>query len=149
MPFFLLAVVIGQMIKDKFTTSWMHDSAGATFFARPKGPVAILLWEWWLNISMFSSTYLLTGHNREGVLHSVYDIITTKDFWFAKGKMFGARFPRILLRWDGGKIIVDHDMRKGARVIFKLENSYLGIGDIIFHRRGTNDGEDEPKRGIF
>ena len=149
MPFFLSVVVIVQMIKDMFSTSWMHDSAGATFFARPKGPIAIFLWEWWLNLSMYSSTYLLTGHNRQGVLHSVYDLVTTKEFWFAKGKMFGARFPRVLLRWDGRSLLIDHDMPRGTRVIFKLENSYLGIGDMIFHRRGDDDSDKEDAGVIY
>jgi len=131
LPFVLVGVVLLEQIKNQFKANWMAKGPGAIFYSKPKGIAALVFWELWLNLSMYTSVFLLTGPSSVGIRHSVDDIITTKEFWFAKGKECNARYPKTIFKWNGKQIEVLYPVREGQKVICKLANSYLGIGDIV------------------
>lgn len=115
-----------------FASNWMTGCPGATFYAKPKGFLNNLMWQWWLTIGMFTSIFLIIKDDPVGAQTTYQDTAATdKQFWFAKGRQCGARYPLKVLDWDGKKLKVNTDLSKTPRVMIKLIDSYLGIGDKV------------------
>eukprot|EP00947_MAST-08B_sp_MAST-8B-sp1_P001936 g1936.t1 len=131
-------------IKQMFKADWKQAGPGAIFFARPPNPVAALFWDYWLNISMYTSIYLLVGTNQDGIDHGMYDKIANKHYWTKLIGSVGGRLPRTMFQWKDGELEVFHPLR-GVRVMSKLTDSYLGIGDCILEEGKDFDGEEQLK----
>jgi hypothetical protein len=132
MPLLLMVWVCVEEVKKKWSANWMTGCPGACFYAQPDGFVHNLLWQWWLNIGMFSSVFLIIKDDAEGSRTTYQDTAATdKSFWFAKGRQCGARYPLKVCDWDGAKLKVHADLSKTPRIMIKLVDSYLGIGDKV------------------
>eukprot|EP00656_Telonema_subtile_P007541 TRINITY_DN13537_c0_g1_i2.p1 TRINITY_DN13537_c0_g1~~TRINITY_DN13537_c0_g1_i2.p1 ORF type:complete len:351 (-),score=110.74 TRINITY_DN13537_c0_g1_i2:197-1249(-) len=142
LPFVLLWYVAAQELVSSFQANWMTDCPGACFFVKPKGVVNNLLWQWWLNLGMYTSIFMMVLDDPEGARHSVKDYDTTKEFWFRKGAECNARYPKTICSWDGTQLTMHHELKPTERVMLKITDSYLGIGDKIVQ---LGEGEDSEE----
>lgn len=149
LPLMLILVVIWEQIMAKFKANWKTASPGATFFSKP-GITRTQGWVWdlWLNISIYTSNYMIFGHDAMGVRNSFDEKgIETKHLWFRLFQDCGARYPRHMVHWDGNdlKILVpESEMEEGDKIMVKLYDSYLGIGDAVFEKINLLKGEALP-----
>lgn len=140
LPLILLGYVLFEEIRSKFQSNWMTGCPGAGFYARPKGYLHNLCWQWWLNVGMYTSIFLLVRDSKAGALSSYDDSQgTTKQFWFDKGAQCGARYPLKVCEWQGDNLAMMSDWQQTPRMILKIVDSYLGIGDQIVE---LGQGED-------
>eukprot|EP00937_MAST-01D_sp_MAST-1D-sp2_P005890 g5890.t1 len=134
LPVLLMAIVAVEEVRSVWKANWMTDCPGATFYAKPDGVLTNLLWQWWLNLGMYSSCFLIVGDSTAGVRATWQDDEgTNKAFWFGKGAECGARYPLKVCDWDGAglKMHVDVAEKPRLKFILKIIDSYLGIGDKI------------------
>ena len=143
LPFVLMLGEAAKRLNEKLNpwveTDWKMAGPGRVFFVRPDTLIASLIWDFYLAISVFSASFLQFGTDRDGLMHTWYDSIATKEFWLALLDEAGAKRPRQLASWDGATA---HNVGPGvthgkANLVCKISDSYLGIGDLIFKR-----GED-------
>ena len=73
----------------------------------------------------------MTGTNAVAMQHIEKDTVATKPFWRALFQKTGVRYPRMMAEWRDGSLDVKHDLT-GVRVMSKLFDSYLGIGDCQY-----------------
>ena len=133
LPFVLCVVEIFKRVWDMFHTNWMNAGPGAIFFTKPKGFVNALIWDFWLNVGMYTSGYLMAADNSEGTDHMWYDSVLNKDFWRDLFERCDARVPREMFRWKDNKLTVNYPL-EGKKLVVKMIDSYLGIGDNIWHQ---------------
>ena len=130
------------------TASWQMAGPGRIFFQRPSSFTASLLYDVYTTLNNFVGHFVLYGNDDDGIAHTWYDSICTKDFWFGLLDAGGARRPQQLATWDGAKL---HDVGEGVEygscsIVCKLSDSYLGIGDRVFHRGGERESSGFTKR---
>ena len=118
-----------------FKASWMTKGPGSIFFARPSGFANSVLWDMWLFLGLFTSSYIMTGTNRTAMKHIEYDAVANKWFWrdvFKRGRVF---YPTKIGSFDKGELKVNlKNVKKGERIIIKEPDSYLGIGDLTLEK---------------
>ena len=109
---------------------------GRDFFVRPDSLLASRLWDSYLGLSIFCASFLQFGTDREGLMHTWYDTVCTKEYWCKLLDEAGARRPLQLGAWDGAAL---RDVGPGigfgrADLVCKISDSYLGIGDKVLAR---------------
>lgn len=136
-----------KMIRDKLFAVETFDSH-SIFFVAPEGPLNKWLWEWQKNFSVFVSGFMIC-RNQDGsvsgdaVGHTWYDSLMDKYFWRGLLEKTGARVPRELARWHGGKLEKFYPEAIASDVVFKLPDSYLGLGDLFWdHGKDFKAEED-------
>lgn len=81
---------------------------------------------------MFIGQFWLSGTHYEMIQHTWYDRLTDKYFWRAKMAEAGCNIPGALGNWDGKTLtMVDGHKKNTMKVLCKIPDSYLGIGDKI------------------
>ena len=128
LPVVLIVVELWKKVESLWKKDWSSAGAGAVFFVKPKGFLPSLLWQVYLNISMYVGLYIACGNDDDAIEHSWYDTHTHKDFWRGLMEPVGMRMPREMGRYTKGKLNVDHDL-KDVDIVLKITDSYLGIGD--------------------
>lgn len=138
MPFALMIKSLYKILRDKLTTSanWMTDCPGNVFFLKPPNPIASIIWDFYLDQSLYVGQFYLVGTDKDAIQHTWYDTILTKDFWGKTMTDMGARIPLRLGRWKKNKFEVYHPITN-QNLVIKLPDSYLGIGDS-FWNHGTD-----------
>jgi len=116
---------------------------GRVFFVRPDSFVASLFWDFQLAISVFCGSFLQYGTDRDGLMHTWYDTICTKEYWLKLLDEVEARRPLQLATWDGRAAHACGPGPEfgGADLVSKISDSYLGIGDRVL-KRGKATGGD-------
>jgi len=122
---------------------WKMKGPGRVFFQRPDSFVASILWDFYLAVSVFSGSFLQYGDDKMALVHTLYDEICVKEYWYTLLDAAQARRPRQLATWDGRAA---HDVgcgvaSGGCNLVAKISDSYLGIGDKIL-KRGKAAGGD-------
>lgn len=146
LPFILMAMKLLQRANESMPWAepdWKMKGPGRVFFVRPPTLAASYLWDFYLEVSVFSGSFLQYGNDPDGLMHTWYDSITTKEYWLALLDAAGAQRPRQLATWDGSAAAdygpgVAHG---SADLVCKLSDSYLGIGDKVL-KRGKASGGD-------
>jgi len=114
-----------------FKASWMTKGPGSIFFSRPQGFVNSILWDMWLFMGIFTSSYIMTGTNRTAMKHIEYDAVANKWFWRDVFKKGGVFYPTKIGSFQNGKLEVNlKKVKKEDKIIIKEPDSYLGIGDL-------------------
>ena len=131
-------------------TDWKMKGPGRVFFQRPDTLLASLLWDFYLAVSVFSGSFLQYGTHKDGLVHTLYDTICVKDYWYGLLDEAGARRPRQLARWDGSAA---HDVGPGvshgaSSLVCKIADSYLGIGDKVLTRGKAAGGDFDTLEDI-
>jgi len=132
-PFAIIArtliMEVIKKVKAMFETSkGKHWSDSSIWFVEPENPVTAMMWKFQKELAPFAAGFWLLRGNREGMDHSLQDIITTKDFWRDTFDKNNVRNPRSLGRWEHNKMQhLDADIK--CDVVLKITDSYLGIGD--------------------
>ena len=150
LPLVLCALEVVKRAREKLPWAeedWKMQGPGRVFFVRPDSFVASLLWDFYLAVSVFCGSFMQYGTDPDGLEHTWYDAITTKEYWMQLLDGAGARRPLQLGRWDGERL---HDVGPGlahghSDLVCKISDSYLGIGDRVF-RRGKAEGGDFDSR---
>lgn len=142
-PFVLSAIVTYRRIKERWEAQWMQQGPGAIFFTRPKGLAEGFLWDMWLFLGMYTSSFLMTGTNPVAMSHIVKDSVANKWFWRDLFERTGVRYPRLMANWKNGELHVNYPMNNGIKMMSKLVDSYLGIGDSQYqHGKDFSDDEE-------
>jgi hypothetical protein len=135
-PIIIFLVMIAKKMKKLFTTVESFDD-GNVFFVSPKNPLAALFWDFYKDISVYVGLFLMCGVDQNAVDHSWYDVLVQKDYWRGLLTRAGARVPREMGRWDGShstgdRLKMHHDVMGDTveKLVVKLPDSYLGIGDL-------------------
>lgn len=73
------------------------------------------------------------GTSRDGLRHTMYDHICTKDYWISLFDRAGVRRPMQLARWDSGQLTeLGPGITSGnTDLVCKITDSFLGIGDKV------------------
>jgi len=139
MPFYFvapLAIIVRTLIVEtkKKVVQWIegkkggHWSDNSIWFIEPDNPVTATMWKLQKELAPFAAGFWLVRTSREGMDHSLLDIITTKDFWRDTFDKNNVRDPRSLGRWEHNKMQrLDKDIK--CDIVLKITDSYLGIGD--------------------
>ena len=131
----LLPITLILRVKEMFKASWMSKGPGSIFFARPKGMINSVLWDMWLFLGLFTSSFIMTGTNRTAMKHIEYDAVANKWFWrdvFKRGNVF---YPTKIGSFVKGELKVNmKNIKKGDKIIIKEPDSYLGIGDLTLEK---------------
>lgn len=138
----LLPLMIYRRIKEMFVAGWMTKGPGAIFFTRPQGLAQGIVWDMWLFLGMYTSSFLMTGTDPTAMKHIEYDAVANKWFWRDLFKRADVRYPRNMATWRDGKLTVHHAFQPDDKIIAKLTDSYLGIGDTVM-TCGTDWTNDE------
>jgi len=146
LPFYLCAVEVGKRINEKMPwaeADWKMKGPGRVFFVRPDSLIASLLWDFYLVISVMVGSYMQYGTDSDGMMHTWYDSICTKEYWIGLLDSVGARRPLQLASWDGATA---HDVGPGVihgrcNLVCKISDSYLGIGDRVLVRGKAAGGD--------
>jgi hypothetical protein len=86
----------------------------------------------------------MTGTDDVGVKHGLQDTITTKHYWNKLIKGVGGRMPQQVFHWENNTLTINHPF-KGLRIMSKLTDSYLGIGDVLLEHGKDFSDEVELK----
>ena len=133
LPFVLCAIEAAKRLNEALNpfvkVDWKLAGPGRVFFVRPDSLVASLLWDFYLATSVFCGSFLQYGTDREGLMHTWYDTVCTKEYWLKLLDDAGARRPLQLGAWDGGRLA---DVGPGigfggADLVCKISDSYLGM----------------------
>jgi hypothetical protein len=81
---------------------------------------------------VFVGNFWLAGPNEDGIQHTLQDTILTKDFWRKTLSNVNARIARQLGQFSDNKLTLTEDITN-TDIVLKLNNSYLGIGDIFMN----------------
>uniref|UniRef100_A0A7S2NKP7 Alpha-L-glutamate ligase-related protein ATP-grasp domain-containing protein n=1 Tax=Haptolina brevifila TaxID=156173 RepID=A0A7S2NKP7_9EUKA len=146
LPFVLCAVEVMKRINQMMPWAeedWKMKGPGRVFFERPETLVASLLWDFYLVVSVLVGSYIQYGNDSDGIMHTWYDSICTKEYWFSLLDKVGARRPLQLAAWDGHSA---HGVGPGVshgrcNLVCKISDSYLGIGDKVLVRGKAAGGE--------
>jgi hypothetical protein len=146
LPVLLCVVEFAKRMREYLPwaeTDWKMQGPGRVFFVRPDSLLASFLWDFYLCVSVFCGSFLQYGTSVDGIEHTWYDSICTKEYWFGLLDAVGAPRPLQLARWDGGTV---HDVGPGlghgqCSIVCKISDSYLGIGDRILTRGKAAGGD--------
>ena len=146
LPFALSLAEVAKRLCESLPgagTDWKMQGPGRVFFMRPDSLAASLLWDSYLAVSVFSSSFLQYRNDPDGLMHTWYDEICVKEYWYGLLDAARARRPMQLARWDGEAA---HDVGLGvahgqADLVCKISDSYLGIGDRILCRGKARGGD--------
>jgi len=140
LPFMIMAVELGKRLNSKLNpyvdTDWKLQGPGRVFFVGPDSLLASIFWDFYLALSVLTASYLQYGTDADGLEHTWYDAITTKDFWLDLLDQAGAKRPRQLGSWDGSVARSEGPGVEYGRadLVCKITDSYLGIGDKVLKR---------------
>ena len=85
---------LNEALNPFVKVDWKMAGPGRVFFVRPDSFFASLMWDFYLSISVFSGSFLQYGTDKDGLAHTWYDEICTKEYWFGLLDAAGARRPR-------------------------------------------------------
>ena len=122
---------------------------GNVFFVAPSNPISSLMWDFYKEFSVYSSLFIMCGHNQTAINHSWYDAITQKKFWRDHLEESGAHVPAKFAEWNGECTWVTAGQGTDVvgDVVIKLPDSYLGIGDL-FLAVDVTEGYDGTRNSI-
>jgi len=143
MPIAMILITFGKRFKQIFCSGdWMTDGPGRVFFVKPSNPFASLIWDFYLEQSLFVGQFHLVGTDDDAIAHTWYDEILDKTFWSKTLSDVGVRTPRRLGSWDGKSLTMGFKLEDSDLVV-KLPDSYLGIGDSFWDFKKSNSGVDD------
>jgi len=124
---------IKPMIFRADKDDWMMAGPGRVFFLSPKGRLATMYWDAYLELSQLVGVFTMckkTGGISLAVEHSLYDRLTDKNFWRKVMEDTEMRIPQELGRVKDNKVSINPGaLIEGADIVAKVADSYLGIGD--------------------
>jgi hypothetical protein len=118
--------LVKRMMKALHPVESFDD--GSVFFVSPPTLTASIIWEFLKNFGMYVGAFVQTGDDKTAIEHTWYDALTHKHFWRGHLEAAGAAIPRSVASWDGEKLSKTVDSLN-LDLVFKLPDSYLGIGD--------------------
>jgi len=127
MPLVLMLVEVFNAVKRALSPP-PQDLAAKVWFSVPTNPIAAVLWQSGLNIARMVALFMVSGPDQVAIDHVIDEHLTTKDFWRTIMTRGGCRTARELGRWEGDRLILDHDVRK-YDVVVKLQDAFFSIGD--------------------
>jgi len=153
LPFVLCAAELIKRLAEHLPwaeVDWKMKGPGRVFFVRPSSFLASLLWDFYLAVSVFCGTFLQYSTHPDGLMHTWYDTICVKEYWYELLDAAGARRPLQLAGWDGASA---HNTGPGvtfgrADLVCKISDSYLGIGDKVLKRGKASGGDFDTVEDI-
>lgn len=98
-----LQKTLKSLLSSKEAKDWKSAGAGAVFFIRPENYLGAILWDSYVEMSMYNAFGMAIGYDADAVQASWHDIYTTKIFWRKIFDENDIRAPRELGHWSGKK----------------------------------------------
>ena len=106
------------------------QALGRVFFMRPDSLAS--LWDSYLAVSVFE-LFLQYRNDPDGLMHTWYDEICVKEYWYGLLDVARARRPMQLARWDVRRRMTWAMAHGQADLVCKISDC-IGIGDRILCR---------------
>eukprot|EP00494_Astrolonche_serrata_P024507 UN24766 len=129
MPLILFLCECYKLIKRKYfpQEDWSTNSPGSVFFVPPPTIIGALLWNTYLQLSMYVALFFATGCDSQAIKASWTDSVTIKTFWRDLFRKSNVRCPKEIGFWSNGELEIKHKL--DGDLVMKRTDSFLGIGD--------------------